>query len=91
MVPDGRACAPRPVGKSLATLHPHLVREWDAAANSPLRPDRMKATYDKAVGWICPEDPEHPPYRMSPFTRGKKPVGCSLCRRRAEAASVRAA
>jgi hypothetical protein len=25
----------------------------------------------RAVRWICPDDPEHPPYRTSPFTRGK--------------------
>lgn len=82
--------ASSPVGKSLAALHPHLVREWDAAANGPLRPDRMKATYDKAVGWIRPEDPEHPPYRMSPFTREEagRLLAVSAAR---EAASVRAA
>ena len=57
----------------------------DAAANGPLRPDRIKSTYDKTVGRICPDDPEHPPYRMSPFTRIKRPVGCTLCRRRAAA------
>jgi len=61
----------------------------DIARNGALRPDRIKATYDKAVGWICADDPEHPPYRMSPFTRAKRPIGCSLCRRRA--ASVAAA
>ena len=76
---------------ALAAVRPDLVREWDTAANTPLRPDRIKATYDKTVRWVCPDDPEHPPYRMSPFTRAKMPVGCPLCRRRARATMTRAA
>ena len=83
-----RCSTERADGKnSLAALHPHLVREWDVSANGPLRPDRIKATYDKTVGWICPDDPEHPPYRMSPFTRARREVGCSLCRRTKAAAA----
>jgi len=76
---------------ALAAVRPDLVREWDAAANAPLRPDRIKATYDKTVRWTCPDDPEHPAYRMSPFTRSKLPVGCPLCRRKAKAEERRAA
>jgi hypothetical protein len=87
-----RCSTERADGKnSLAAVHPTLVREWDTAANVPLRPDRIKATYDKAVSWICPDDPEHQPYRMSPFTRAKQTVGCSLCRRKAKAEERRAA
>ena len=78
-----RCSTERADGKnSLAARHPTLVREWDIERNGALRPDRIKATYDKAVGWICQEDPEHPPYRMSPLTRAKRPIGCSLCARR---------
>ena len=73
---------------SLAALHPHLLREWDTAANGPLRPDRIKATYDRAVGWLCVDDPEHPPFRMAPFTRSRMPIGCPLCRRRAASAAA---
>jgi len=76
---------------ALASVRPDLVREWDATANVPLRPDKIKATYDKTVRWICPDDPEHLPYRMSPFTRAKVPVGCPLCRRKAKAQERRAA
>jgi hypothetical protein len=76
---------------ALASVRPDLVGEWDAAANAPLRPDRIKATYDKTVGWTCPDDPQHPAYRMSPFTRAKLPVGCPLCRRKARAQERRAA
>ena len=48
------ALGTRDVGKnSLAALHPHLVREWDATANAPLRPDRIKATYDKACAVLA--------------------------------------
>ena len=71
LVSEGRGRASSPVGKSLAAFHPHLVREWDAAANSPLRPDRMKATYDMAVGWICRDDASHPPCKMHP-RRGRR-------------------
>jgi len=67
---------------SLAALHPGLVAEWDAVANAPLRPERIKVSYDRTVSWVCRDDPGHPPYRMSPFTRAKVPVGCPLCRRR---------
>lgn len=65
---------------SLAAVHPELVAEWDADANRPLRPERIKATYDKAVSWRCPDDPAHPPYRMSPATRGRRTIGCPLHR-----------
>jgi hypothetical protein len=74
---------------SLAALHPHLVAEWDAIANAPLRPERIKATYDKAVSWVCRDDPGHPPYRMSPSTRTKVAVGCPLCRRRSRSTLAR--
>ena len=65
---------------SVAAVHPELVAEWDAIANGPLRPERLKATYDKAVVWRCLTDPGHPPYRMSPATRAKRTVGCPLHR-----------
>lgn len=67
---------------SLAAVHPELVPEWDTETNAPLRPERIKATYAKTVSWICPADPEHPPYRMSPFARAKHAIGCRLCRKR---------
>ncbi|MBA2315711.1 MAG: zinc-ribbon domain-containing protein, partial [Chloroflexi bacterium] len=66
---------------SLAAVHPELVAEWDVTANRPLRPERIKATYDKAVVWRCPDDPGHPPYRMSPATRARRPIGCPLHRK----------
>lgn len=65
---------------SLAGVHPELVGEWDTEANHPLRAERIKATYDKAVWWRCPDDPVHPPYRMSPATRARRRVGCPLHR-----------
>lgn len=67
---------------SLAARHPELVREWDAGANGPLRPTRIKATHDKAVVWRCRDDPGHPSYRMSPSTRARKDVGCPICRKK---------
>lgn len=74
---------------SLATVHPDLVREWDAEANAPLRPERIKASHDKTVIWRCLEDPEHPSYRMSPFARAKVEIGCPICRKRRRAAERR--
>jgi hypothetical protein len=65
---------------SLAAVRPELVAEWDAEANRPLRPERIKATYDKAVVWRCLTDPAHPPYRMSPATRARRTIGCPLHR-----------
>lgn len=75
---------------SLAAVHPELVGEWDAAANRPLRPERIKATYDKAVVWRCPDDPTHPPYRMSPATRARRTIGCPLHRAMTRTAAPRA-
>lgn len=79
---------------SLAAVHPELVAEWDAEANRPLRAERIKATYDKAVVWRCLEDPAHPPYRMAPSTRARRTIGCPLhrkMRRRAAHEADRAA
>lgn len=69
---------------SLAGVRPELLAEWDTEANRPLRPERIKATYDRAVIWRCPDDPAHPPYRMSPATRTRRSVGCPLHRKMRE-------
>lgn len=66
---------------SLAAVRPELVAEWDAEAYRPLGPERIKATYDKAVAWRCLTDPAHPPYRMSPVTRARRTTGCPLHRK----------
>ncbi len=76
---------------SLAAIHPEFLAEWDADANAPLRPERIKATYDKTVAWRCPDDPTHPGYRMSPYARAKLEVGCPICRKRRHAEVRRAA
>jgi hypothetical protein len=67
---------------ALATVRHDLLSEWDAVANGPLRPSKIKITYDKAVGWHC-ADPDHPAYRMSPWARSKITFGCRCCRQRA--------
>lgn len=74
---------------SFAAVHPDLVAEWDRAANAPLRPERIKATYDRTVVWRCLADPTHPPYRMSPRTRGTTEIGCPIHRPMARAATAR--
>lgn len=78
-----RCSTERADGKnSLAAIHPNLLPEWDTIANGPLRPGRIKATYAKAVSWLCRDDATHPHYRMSPVTRAKMPTGCPICRSR---------
>ena len=74
---------------ALAVVRPDLLAEWDASANAPLRPARIKVTYDKAVTWRC-ADPKHPPYRMSPWARSRIQIGCRFCRRRVQADAARA-
>ena len=74
---------------SFATLHPGLVAEWDREANAPLRPERIKATYDRTVVWRCLADPTHPPYRMSPRTRGRTEIGCPIHRQMERATTAR--
>ena len=74
---------------SLAALHPEFLPEWDAETNAPLRPERIKATYDKTVAWHCPDDPTHPGYGMSPYARAKVEVGCPICRKRRRAVARR--
>ena len=76
-------------GDSFAAVHPDFVAEWDREENTPLRPARIKATYDRTVQWRCLADPTHPPYRMSPRTRGKTEIGCPIHRPMARAATAR--
>jgi hypothetical protein len=58
-------------------------------ANAPLRPDRIEATYDRTVSWLCRDDPTHPAYRMSPGTRVAMPVGCPICRKKRDRAGAK--
>ena len=68
--PDGRATGPArpwrgreaPGRGRRGRAYPwrDLVREWDSTANAPLRQNKIKATYDKTVGWICPDKRAHP-------------------------------
>ncbi len=67
---------------SVAALRPDLALEWDRAANGTRVPEKIKATSGRAVVWRCRDFPtDHPPYRMSPKTRGKRPIGCRICRK----------
>jgi hypothetical protein len=66
----------------LAAIHPEFLAEWDAEANAPLSPARIKATSDRTVAWRCSDDPTHPLYRTSPYARAKVEVGCPICRKR---------
>jgi hypothetical protein len=80
LVQHSRLVSPGP--NSLKAVHPELIAEWNVKANKPLRPERIKATYDKAVVWNCRDDPSFPTYKMSPVTRAKRAVGCSICRKK---------
>lgn len=66
---------------SVAALWPELLAEWDPEANLPLTPERTKITYQRTVWWRCLDNRDHPPYRMTPRTRGGRDVGCRACRR----------
>jgi hypothetical protein len=67
---------------SLAAVHPELVLEFGHDANKRLRPDRIKATYDKTVVWRRLDDPSHPARRMSQYARAKVEIGCKIGRKR---------
>ena len=79
------ASAARPSAPTASTRSPRSVptccREWDAAANAPLRPDRIKATYDKAVTWHC-RATRAPALPDVALARAKVTVGCRFCRQR---------
>lgn len=77
---------------SLATVRPDLLSEWDAAQNLPRVPDRTLATSRLGAWWHCRNRPEiHAPYRMSPLARGKREIGCLVCRRMARTRRKRVA
>lgn len=67
---------------SVAAVRADLAMEWDRAANGARVPEKIKATSERAVVWRCRDFPiDHPPYRMSPKTRAKTPIGCRICRK----------
>jgi len=65
---------------SLAALHPELLAEWHPSANGDLRPERIRATSERRVVWLCRDDPAHAPYRLSPLARTRRAVTCPQCR-----------
>ena len=67
---------------SFAAVHPTLLPEWDTEQNLPRVPERTLATSRKTAWWICRDRPGvHAPYKMSPLARGKREIGCPICRR----------
>jgi hypothetical protein len=66
---------------SLAAVHPRLLPSWDEAANLPLDPRSIRATYHKIIVWRCLAGLGHPAYRASIKKRLKDPVPCPLCRK----------
>jgi Probable Zinc-ribbon domain len=54
-------CANRAVSvtNSLASLAPHIAREWHPTRNGKLTPDRIVAKSHRRVWWRCSVDPKH--------------------------------
>lgn len=64
---------------SLAAIHPLLLAFWDDAANLPLTPQTIRATYSKAVMWRCLEGLGHPIYKASIRRQSTALITCPLC------------
>ena len=63
----------------LATTHPHLVPEWDHAANAEagngLTPENVTPGSDREAFWICPT---HGPYKRKVNERTGLGFGCPV-------------
>ena len=77
-----------PTSKSLAGLHPEIVRQWDWSLNQPLRPDRI-APYSKVrVHWQCPVSIEHKWVASVAGRLLSKGPGCPFCARKRAGATT---
>lgn len=66
----------------VAPTHPHLVAEWDQAANAEagngLTPENITAGGDRPAFWTCPT---HGPYRRKVNERTGLDFGCPIASR----------
>ena len=65
---------------SLARLHPELVKQWDEAANAPLRPEDLLPGSNKRVHWVCSKHKEPCHFRTTVQARTRaNSTGCPQC------------
>lgn len=91
----GRFSSDRHGHRWASRQNPEPVPEWDVAGNEKRTPDRTKATSDRPVLWLSPDEPgKHPSYPMSPMARSnwltRARPGCPECRKRLTKAARRA-
>lgn len=62
----------------LATLYPNIAKEWDYAANYPVKPEDIFPKTNKIFNWICSLGHK---YSASPNSRTREPhgTGCPYC------------
>ena len=66
--------------RSLAELHPLLIREWDLVKNKPLVPNQFSVGSDYLAWWECEQGHS---WRAAISSRAnKKRVGCPYCKGR---------
>ena len=64
---------------SLASTHPHLIDQWDFAANYPLEPTNFTRGSHTKIHWKCQADNEHT-WQVSILSRTNKGgTGCPYC------------
>ncbi len=61
----------------LATLKPHLIKEWCAELNGPLTPQSVSLGQEKKVWWQCPLGHRYQAYLFS--RTNEKGTGCPYC------------
>ncbi len=74
-------CAGQKVVKSncLATIHPHLVKEWHPIKNADLTPYDVTAGSNKKVWWKCNKSDDHEWKAVIRSRTGKIQNGCAIC------------
>ncbi|MBM6921517.1 zinc-ribbon domain-containing protein [Phocea massiliensis] len=60
----------------LATLSPHLAKEWHPTENGNLKPEDITVGSNKEVWWLCPEGHF---YLMAVNQQAKRNYGCPYC------------
>lgn len=74
-------CAGKAVNEQncLATTHPHLSNEWAGQETDRWKPGNVVAGSHRQLPWRCQEDPDHPIWHASVYSRAKGESGCPYC------------
>ena len=65
------------VTNSLASLAPHLVKEWDYEKNGDLKPEDVVLKTNKKIAWKCPKGPDHE--WIASGNNRDKGTNCPMC------------